>query len=137
MHPDMRLEMITDADVATALVTGVEKLKSETTDKNQAYILAGGENNGWRFIGEEFFSRLFAAFSLPPPDRCYFTRDINAYHLDWYDTSESQREFSYQNTTIEDYFNHLRKQFGVFSLPIRLFQKIIMKEILKRSPYHH
>lgn len=55
MHPDMRLEMITDSDVATALVTGAEKLVSESTMKNQAYILAGGEKNGWRFTGMDFF----------------------------------------------------------------------------------
>ena len=33
MHPDMRLEMIMAADVATALVTGAEKLKSGGTPK--------------------------------------------------------------------------------------------------------
>ena len=31
IHHDMRLEMITDLDVATALVTGVEKLQLGTT----------------------------------------------------------------------------------------------------------
>lgn len=137
MHPDMRLEMITDTDVATALLAGVEKLQSETTAKNQAYILAGGENNGWRFRGKEFFSRYFAVFSLPAPSRKYFTKDINAYHLDWYETSESQREFSYQNTTSLEYFNHLRKLISGFSIPIRLFKKLIMSEIVKRSPYYH
>ena len=137
MHPEMRLEMISDADVATALIMGAEKLQSETTEKNQAYILGGGENNGWRLIGGDFFTRIFATFSLSAPDRCYFTQDINAYHLDWYDTSESQREFSYQNTTIKDYFTNMRKQFGVFRIPIKLFRKIIMKEIVKKSPYNH
>ena len=33
MHPNMRLEMITAEDVATALVTGAEKLKSGGTQK--------------------------------------------------------------------------------------------------------
>ena len=46
MHHNMRLEMIMDLDVATALVNGVEKLKYGSTEKNQAYILAGGEKNG-------------------------------------------------------------------------------------------
>lgn len=81
MHPDMRLEMITGSDVATALVSGAEKLESGITLKNQAYILAGGEKNGWRLKGGEFVSILFDAFSLPVPDRRYFTEDINGYHL--------------------------------------------------------
>ncbi len=46
MHHNMKLEMIMDLDVATALVNGVEKLKYGSTEKNQAYILAGGEKNG-------------------------------------------------------------------------------------------
>ena len=92
MHPKMRLEMISSIDVATALVTGAEKLESGTTPKNQAYILAGGEKNGWRFKGNEFVFLLFGAFSLPVPDRRYFTKDINGYHLDWYDTDEAQHQ---------------------------------------------
>jgi nucleoside-diphosphate-sugar epimerase len=90
MHLDMRLEMIMDIDVATALVTGIEKLKFGTTQKNQAYILVGGEKNGWRLRGKEFLSCLFGSLSLPIPDQKYFTQDINAYHLDWYDTKEAQ-----------------------------------------------
>ena len=43
MHSDMRLEMIMAEDVATALVTGAEKLRSGVTQKNQAYILGGGK----------------------------------------------------------------------------------------------
>jgi nucleoside-diphosphate-sugar epimerase len=43
MHPDMRLEMIMAEDVATALVTGAEKLRNGDTPKNQAYILGGGK----------------------------------------------------------------------------------------------
>ena len=60
MHPDMRLEMIMGKDVATALVTGVEKLKAGTTPKNQAYILGGGKENGWQLTGREFVCECLA-----------------------------------------------------------------------------
>jgi hypothetical protein len=63
-------------DVAAALVTGAEKLKTETTPKNQAYILGGGEKNGWQLRGREFLSRLFGALALTIPDSIYFTQDI-------------------------------------------------------------
>jgi hypothetical protein len=136
MHLDMRLEMIMDIDVATALVTGIEKLKFGTTQKNQAYILVGGEKNGWRLRGKEFLSCLFGSLSLPIPDQKYFTQDINAYHLDWYDTKEAQQEFNFQNHTIEDYLKHMKKTYGIFKLPILLFQKIINKRLVKMSPYY-
>jgi nucleoside-diphosphate-sugar epimerase len=136
MHPDMRLEMIMDADVATALVAGAEKLKANTTQKNQAYILGGGEKNGWQLRGGEFLSRLFGALSLSVPDPKYFTQDINTYHLDWYDTKAAQEEFNFQNHTSEDYFNHIKKQFRVFKIFLVLFRKIIRAKIEKTSPYY-
>jgi UDP-glucose 4-epimerase len=135
MHRDMRLEMITAGDVATALVTGGEKLKSGDTLKNQEYILGGGRKNGWQLRGREFLSRFFGALSLPVPDQKYFTQDINAYHLDWYDTMEAQQEFSFQNTPIEDYLQHLKKEFRVLKLPITLFRRVIVRELTKMSPY--
>lgn len=137
MHPDMRLEMITGEDVATALVSGAKKLELGHTSRNQAYILAGGEKNGWRLKGYEFVSLLFEAFSLCAPDRRYFTQDINAYNLDWYDTFEAQREFSFQNSTLEEFLIDMKDAYGIFRLPIRLFQGIIMDRIEKKSPYYN
>ncbi len=137
MHPDMRLEMIMSEDVATALVTGAEKLQSGVTQKNQAYILGGGEKNGWQLRGGEFLSRLFGSLSLPMPDQKYFTQDINSYHLDWYDTIEAQQEFNFQNHCIEDYFQYLKKTFGIFKLAIILFRKIIMTKLVKMSPHYN
>ena len=136
MHPDMRLEMIMAEDVATALVTGGEKLKSGVTPKNQAYILGGGEKNGWRLRGGEFLSLLFGSLSLLVPDQKYFTQNINTYHLDWYETKEAQQEFDFQNHSIDDYFKHMKKTFRIFKLPIILFRKIILKKIVKTSPYY-
>lgn len=136
MHPDMRLEMIMAEDVATALVAGTEKLKSGDTARNQAYILGGGEKNGCQLRGREFLSRLFGSLSLPVPDRKYFTQDINAYHLDWYDTEEAQQEFDFQNHTFDDYLERVKKTFGIFKLPIMLTRRIIVKRLMKMSPYH-
>jgi len=135
MHPDMRLEMIMAEDVATALVTGAEKLKTAKTPKNQAYILGGGEKNGWQLRGREFLSRLFGVLSLSMPDQKYFTQDINAYHLDWYDTTEAQQEFDFQSHNLEEYLKHVKKTFRIYKLPIMLFRKIIGKQLAKMSPY--
>ncbi|MBN2336118.1 NAD(P)-dependent oxidoreductase [Candidatus Bathyarchaeota archaeon] len=136
MHPDMRLEMITDLDVAIALVSGAEKLESGATQRNQAYILGGGRKNGWQLRGSEFISFLFEVFSLPVPDRRYFTQDINAYHLDWYDTEEAQREFCFQENSLENCIKQIEKEWGVLRLPILLFRKIIMWKIEQMSPYY-
>ena len=136
MHHDMRLEMIMAEDVATALVTGAEKLKSGNTQKNQAYILGGGEKNGWQLRGGEFLSRLFGSLSVPLPGQKYFTQDINSYHLDWYDTKEAQQEFDYQNHTFDEYLKRIKKTFRIFKLPIIVFRKIIIKKLVKMSPYY-
>ncbi len=136
MHPDMRLEMIMAENVATALVTGAEKLKSGDTPQNQAYILGGGEKNGWQLRADEFLSRLFGSLSLPVPDQKYFTQEINTYHLDWYDTKEAQQEFDFQNHTLDDYIKRLKKTFGIFKLPIIFLRKIILKKLVKMSPYY-
>jgi nucleoside-diphosphate-sugar epimerase len=136
MHPEMRLEMITATDVATALVTGAEKLESGSSLKNQAYILGGGKKNGWQLRGREFLSKLFGSLSLPVPDRKYFTQDVNSYHLDWYDTKEAQQEFDFQNNSLEDYLKHIKKTFRIYKLFIILFQSFIMKKIVKSSPYY-
>ncbi len=136
MHPDMRLEMIMDLDVATALIVGAEKLKSMATQKNEAYILAGGKKNGWQLRGREFLSRLFGALSLPVPDKKYFTPDINTYNLDWYNTEKAQQEFNFQNHSLEEYLTKMKKEFRIFKLPIILFRKNIIKKIVKSSPYY-
>jgi Nucleoside-diphosphate-sugar epimerases len=136
MHPDMRLEMVMSEDVATALVAGAEKLKQGSTSKNQAYILGGGEANGWQLRGGEFLKKLFGALSLPVPDKKYFTQDINNYHLDWYDTAEAQREFNYQNHTLDDYLKRMKESFGIYRVPIVLFRPFIVKRLVKMSPYY-
>ncbi|MCW4023040.1 MAG: NAD(P)-dependent oxidoreductase [Candidatus Bathyarchaeota archaeon] len=136
MHPDMRLEMIKAKDVATAIVTGVEKLKEGTTPKNQAYILGGGKQNGWQLTGREFVTRMFSAMSMHVPDTKYFTSDINTYHLDWYDTKEAQQEFEFQNHTMEKHFKQMKKKFRIVKLPILLFRGCINKKLVKMSPYN-
>jgi nucleoside-diphosphate-sugar epimerase len=135
MHPDMRLEMVMAEDVATALVAGAEKLKAGSTPKNQAYILGGGKMSGWQLRGEEFLSQLFGSLSLPVPDRKYFTKDINTYHLDWYDTEEAQAEFEFQNHTFEDYIKRTKKAFRFFKLPIKLARRMIVNRLANMSPY--
>lgn len=135
MHPDMRIELVMDVDVATALATAAEKLQSGSTDKNQAYILGGGKKNNMQYIGEAFLTRVFKSFSLSMPDRKYFTEDINAYHLDWYDTKEVQQEFNFQKHTFEDYEKYMKKTFRFIKPFIVLFRKPIMKKLVKMSPY--
>ncbi|MFW9924446.1 MAG: NAD-dependent epimerase/dehydratase family protein [Candidatus Thorarchaeota archaeon] len=136
MHFDSRMEMILDVDIATALVTGIEKLHNSTTPKNQAYILGGGKENSLQFKGLEFLTKLFGSFSLPVPDKKYFTTDIEAFHLDWHDTIEAQKEFHFQNHTLDEYIQYITKRFRAFKLPIKLFKKIIIKWLVKKSPYY-
>ena len=70
------------------------------------------------------------------PDQKYFTQEINGYHLDWYDTKEAQQEFYFQNHSIDDYLKHMKKTFRILKLPLMLFRKLILKKIVKMSPYY-
>ena len=70
------------------------------------------------------------------PDQKYFTQEINGYHLDWYDTKDAQREFNFQNHSIEEYFKHMKKEYRIFRLFIILFKKVILKKLVKMSPYY-
>jgi len=117
------------------LVVGAEKLKDATTPKNQAYIIGGGKQNGWQFRGREFLTKLFESLSIPVPDQKYFTKDINTYHLDWYDTKEAQREFEFQNHCLNDYLDRMKKTFRIYKIPIMLARKTIMKRLVKMSNY--
>ncbi len=137
MHHDMRLEMVMSEDVATALVTGAEKLESNSTPNNAAYILGGGAKNGWQLKGSECLTTLFGALSLQVPDRKYFTKDINSYHLDWYDTTDAQREFNYQNHALGEYLEQMKKSLGIYKVPITLFRPFINRKLVKMSPYYH
>jgi len=136
MHHDMRLEMVMSEDVATALVTGAEKLESNSTPKNEAFILGGGAKNGWQLKGSEFLTTLFGALSLQVPDMKYFTKDINSYHLDWYDTTDAQREFNYQNHALGEYLEQMKKSLGIYKVPITLFRPFINRKLVKMSPYY-
>ena len=70
------------------------------------------------------------------PERKYFTHDINAYHLDWYDTEEAQKEFSFQNNGIQDFFDFMLKKYGKFKPVIKLFKKALLRKITSMSPYY-
>lgn len=104
--------------------------------KTKHIFLLVVKKNGWQQRGGEFLSRLFESLSLPTPDQKYFTQNINTYHLDWYDTKEAQKEFNFQNHSIDDYFKHMKRAYGIFKLLIIIFRKSIMKKLVKMSPYY-
>ncbi|MFX0094068.1 MAG: NAD-dependent epimerase/dehydratase family protein [Candidatus Hodarchaeota archaeon] len=136
IHPDARLEMIIDLDVAVAFINAIEKLQNVEIPNNRAYLLGGGKENGFQITGEDLISRLVGSLSLPRPDRKYFTADLNSYHLDWYDTEEVQQRFNFQNYALEDYFNHLKHRYSRFKIFIRIFKPLILKKFISMSPYN-
>lgn len=136
-HPEARVEFVLDKDVATALVTAAEKLVAKQTPQKKTYFLGGGAENNCQTTGQAFLELLYNSFVIPMPERKYFTSNINAYHLDWYDTEEAQKEFFFQNHGIDNFFNFMLKKYGKFKPIIKLFKRALLRKITSMSPYNN
>jgi nucleoside-diphosphate-sugar epimerase len=100
---DNRVEFVHVADVCTALINAFEKKETD----GQTYIIGGGKK--CQTIFREFLQKLGNVFNFEFEwDR--FTKE--PVPLDWYDTTESQKVLQYQQKTLNDYINDLKKFIG-------------------------
>jgi nucleoside-diphosphate-sugar epimerase len=135
LHPDARMEMIIDRDVAMGLLHGIHCL-AENKDmlQGRAFILGGGKKNGCQIIVKDLLEKLFGSMGLPVPDRKYFAQDLNDQYIDWYDTTEAEQLFDFQHHHLHFYFDYVNKAYGKFKPLIRLFRKPILRKLVSYSP---
>lgn len=131
-----RMEFIHVEDVATALANGVE------ANINEKILLLGGGKD-FQYISGEFYQKMLGLFGVkklpesafksarPPKDH-----PEDWYFIDWMDTEEAQKLLNFQNHTMEDYFNDLKDYVGGVRYLARLFEPLVSRIILKKSPYY-
>jgi nucleoside-diphosphate-sugar epimerase len=97
---DQRVEFVYRGDVVSALIGAVENEESA----NKVLIVSGGKT--WQMIGSEFVEKFLAVLDVPAEDAEYPEKPI---YGDWYDTEESQRLLSFQNTPFPKFIELLQK----------------------------
>ena len=98
---EQRLEFIHREDVVTALCAAVAAEKA----KGQVMNIAGGHT--WRTTGGAYVRDYYDLLGVPLEEAHFQTRPG---WFDWYDTEESQRFLSYQNTSYQAYLDQLRAE---------------------------
>jgi len=98
---DQRVEFVYIEDVASAIVSALEKAEA----RNKVFNIAGGKT--WQMTGETYVNRILEAMGVDV--EVNFSREYGWF--DWYDTSESQRILHYQKTPFDLYLSKLKKVF--------------------------
>lgn len=124
-----RIEYAHGKDVATAIANAVE------SDQVWGKTLLIGGGPRCQFYYQGLVGKIFSTIGLRLPPAEAFSR--TSYSTDWLDTSESQSLLRYQQHTLEDYLEDLKRAIG-WRLPfIRVFRSIIERWLLNQSPYLH
>jgi len=98
---DQRIEFVYLEDAASAIVSAIEKEEAH----NKIFNVAGGET--WQMLGATYIERVCETIGVEVGIN--YSREYGWF--DWYDTSESQRVLSYQNTPFEIYLERLGRIF--------------------------
>ncbi len=113
---DSRIEFTHVQDTATAIVHAVERFDQV---KGKVLVVSGGPANQMYY--HEFVTRAMGVLGLPCPPAEKFSK--GPAHLDWYDTTESQRLLEYQGRTLDDYL-------GDFYRPIPGPIRLLMRRVI-------
>jgi len=98
---DQQIEFVHRDDVVTALCAAVQVEKA----KGHVFNVAGGTT--WRTTGKEYVKDYFDLLGVPIEEAHFQERPG---WCDWYETEESQRILSYQNTTYQAYLDQVQSE---------------------------
>jgi nucleoside-diphosphate-sugar epimerase len=87
--PDQRVELVHRDDVVTA----IQRATTVPAARGGIFNIAGGPT--WQVTGREYVGRLYDLLGVPPEEAVFRT---SPGWVDWYDTQDSQRLLSYQQT---------------------------------------
>lgn len=127
---NQRIEYCHPDDTAQAILSTVKKF-SEV--KGNTLIISGGPEQ--RMLYRDMIGAILKVMGLPVPPARKFTKE--AYYLDWYDTTKSQKLLQFQNHTFADYIkdfaNEISRRYGSTFLPFMrqfagpLFGKLVVQ----------
>lgn len=126
MPLEARCEIVMDIDVAYALVSAAEDLKTSGTMCGRRGFIAGGWKLGCQLTNGEMLMDVFSQAGLLFPKPDLFTKNINGYYLDWYDTEEIQNLLNYQNHSFDQWKEIIKRKLGRYSALIRACKRPIL-----------
>jgi nucleoside-diphosphate-sugar epimerase len=127
---DQRLEVVHTRDVGLAVANAV------TCDAalGRTLLIGGGES--CRLRASEMRAAFAELLGMPMFPDSAFSRQ--PYYTDFMDTAEAQRLLQFQRHSFDDYLAELRATVPrLYSVLLRPFRGLMMRRLLKRSPYHH
>lgn len=99
--PEQRIELVHRDDVVTA----IHRATTSRAAQGKILNIAGGPT--WQTTGRSYVERLYDLMGVPPDEAKY--RDRPGW-VDWYDTEESQRLLSYQNTPYATFLAQIKAE---------------------------
>jgi nucleoside-diphosphate-sugar epimerase len=130
MPLDTCIEICDTKDVGLALTNAVENkdIWGETLH------IAGGER--CRISYREYLNEMFDIFGIGReslPSEAFSKR---GFHCGYMSTDKSQSLLQYQNHTLDDYFNEVRKKVTISHLFTAMFRPVIRRILLHKSLYY-
>lgn len=122
-----RIEYVHGRDVALALANAV--VSDQVWGRT---LLIGGGKDCQLYYRDMMTEVLGAAGLSLLPERAFTEEEFST---DWLDTEESQRLLQYQHRTLRDYTAEIRKKLGLVRYVVRIFNPLIQRWLLRRSPY--
>ena len=124
---DNRIEFVHRKDVAQAIAHAV------VSDAVWGKTLHIGGGPRCQFRYREVAARILETVGIGMLPEAAFSRE--PYPVDWLDTEESERLLRFQQRTLDDYLEDLRRLMG-WRLPlVRLFRPWVRWYLLRRSPH--
>ena len=97
--PDQQIEFVHRDDAVSALIAASDP----SVPAGRSHIVSGGPS--WRMTGARYVEDFFRLVEVDPQDAVY---QSDPGHFAWYDTSDSQNQLSYQNTSYSEYLDQMR-----------------------------
>lgn len=122
-----RFEVVHSADAGLAIANAI------TCDEawNRVLLIGGGESCQMTY-GDYLFGIMDCMGLGKLPEAAFTSKP---YLSDWLDTSDSQALLQYQRHTFEDILRETRAQIGARRHITRLLRPLVMRYILRMSPY--
>jgi nucleoside-diphosphate-sugar epimerase len=126
INPGDRMEMIHPADAGRALANAV----SSTEVLGKTLLIAGGPS--CRAHMRDYYRAYLDAAGIGAFPDTAFSHD--SYHLDYYDTAESQALLRYQRHSFEDFTRDLRRHLFWQRQGARLVRPVLRHILLRYAP---